>query len=58
VVIIENSIKNQSIRDIIKTSVLKLLKIIIKIDRLDIDITNIKRAQNNNIISLYNIRKT
>ena len=57
-VIIENSIKNQSIRDIIKTSVLKLLKIIIKIDRLDIDITNIKRAQNNNIISLYNIRKT
>ena len=40
----QGPIKNESIRDIIKIGVLRLLKIIIKIDRGSIDILDSKRS--------------
>ena len=55
-------IKNKGVRDIIKISILRLLRIIIRIIRRiigrNIDTLDTKQSQRGNTILCYNVRKT
>jgi hypothetical protein len=51
-------IKNKRVRDIIKISILRLLRTIVRTIRGSIDTLYIKRIQRGNAILCYNIRKT
>jgi hypothetical protein len=51
-------IKNKGVRDIIKISILRLLRTIIRTIRGSIDTLDTKQTQRGNAILRYNIRKT
>ena len=57
-VTIRDPIKNKEVRDIIKISILRLLRIIIRVNGRSIDTLDTKRTQRSNAILCYNIRKT
>jgi len=50
--------KDKGVRDIIKISMLRLLRTIVRIIRRSIDTLDTKRTQRGNAILRYNIRKT
>ena len=54
----QDFIKNKGVRDIIETSILKLLRIIAKTIGKSINTLNMKRTQRGNVTLRYNIKKT
>jgi hypothetical protein len=58
VVAIRDPIKNKRVRDIIETSILRLLRTIVRTIGGSIDTLDTKRTQRGNTILRYNIRKT